>query len=84
MSDLDGGNVSNLTTRILSSISSRMILTIIELLSFRFSINISFVKTKSVSNNIKLAVHDVIWLVGSITWKQPSGKNNYSKAKTEI
>ncbi len=60
MSDLEGGNVSNLTTRILSSISSRMILTIIELLSFGFSINISFVKTKSVSNNIKLAVHDVI------------------------
>lgn len=63
-----------------------MILIIIDLLSWEFSVNdnnISFVKTKSESNRIKLAVHDVIWLVASIEWKHPSGKNNYLKKKSK-
>lgn len=63
ISDLTGGNVSNLATRRLSSISSRIILIIIEFLSLKFSVKdnkTSLFNTKSVSNKIKLAVHDVI------------------------
>ncbi len=84
ISDFSDGNVSNFAIRIgSSSILSRIILIIIELLSLFSSISFVVVVIKSILNKIRLAVHDEIWFIASIKWQQPSGKNNYALKKKE-